>query len=157
MQTFLPFQSFEQSARSIDKKRCWKQVVEAKQILCVLRYDGVPQNWKESKGWIKQGWRNHPAVLMWKGYENALASYYNEFLDHCIKFHLINTSMESLTLVDRPTYPWWLGDENFHRAMRARLIVKDRNFYLSKFPNDEGFNNGMYWWPDMKTRTFKTI
>jgi len=54
-------------------------------------------------------------------------------------------------------WPWWLGMEEFHRAMRARLIEKDRDFYLPKFPNDEGYNDGKYWWPMMETKTFRTI
>ena len=157
MQTFLPFFSFEDSAASIDKKRCWKQVVEAKQVLCILHYEGVPSDWKQSKGWLKQGWRNHPAVLMWKGYEDALAIYYNDFLDYCLKVHKINTTMEKAQVINRPLYPWWLGEEKFHRAMRSRLIVKNEAFYLPKFPNDKGFNDGMYWWPDMTKKTFKTI
>ena len=54
-------------------------------------------------------------------------------------------------------YPWWLGNENFHRAMRARLIEKDYNFYFNKFPNDYGFNEGLYLWPDNDTKKFKII
>lgn len=30
MQTFLPFPDFLESAKALDKKRCWKQVVEAR-------------------------------------------------------------------------------------------------------------------------------
>ena len=48
-------------------------------------------------------------------------------------------------------------NENFHRAMRARLIEKDRNFYLPLFPEDDGFNNSKYFWPVMETKTFRII
>ena len=33
MQTFLPYENFLESAKVLDKKRCWKQVVEANQII----------------------------------------------------------------------------------------------------------------------------
>jgi hypothetical protein len=94
---------------------------------------------------------------MWVGYEKKLANYYNVFLEHCITVHKINTTMGKLNIVTPPELPWWLGDESFHRAMRSRLIVKDKEFYLPKFPDDEGFNDGMYWWPVMETKTFRII
>ncbi len=51
MQTFLPYESFDESTMVLDKKRCWKQVVEAAQIIDVL----------EGR---RTGWANHPAVKM---------------------------------------------------------------------------------------------
>ena len=36
MTTFLPYPDFLQSAQVLDKKRCWKQFVEAKQITDTL-------------------------------------------------------------------------------------------------------------------------
>ena len=62
MQTFLPYPDFAKSAACLDNKRLNKQIVECKQILMALS--------GESKGW-----RNHPAVLMWKGCECCLAGY----------------------------------------------------------------------------------
>jgi len=94
---------------------------------------------------------------MWVGYELLLANYYNIFLDHCLKVHKIKTTMEKLIIKTTPVLPWWLNDETFHRAMRARLIEKDKDFYLPKFPNDEGYNDGKYWWPVMESKTFKII
>ena len=157
MQTFLPYENYLKSAEVLDKKRCWKQVVETKQILCILHYEAVPDEWKENKSWISQGWKNHPAVQMWVGYELSLANYYNVFLDHCLNVHNINTTMQKVIIKTPPVLPWWLNNEPFHRAMRARLIVKDKDFYLPKFPNDEGYNNGMYWWPVMEDKTFRII
>jgi hypothetical protein len=61
MQTFLPYKDFKKSAKVLDNKRLGKQRVEAFQILNILL------------GRTKtKGWRNHPAVLMWKGHSNAL-------------------------------------------------------------------------------------
>lgn len=64
MQTFLPSPSPMTSARILDNKRLNKQILECYQILNVL-------SGKSPTG----GWRNHPAVLMWKGYERGLWQY----------------------------------------------------------------------------------
>ena len=62
MQTFLPYPDFNLSARVLDDKRLGKQRVESMQIYksCVLD---------------DYGWKQHPAVKMWKGYETALLMY----------------------------------------------------------------------------------
>jgi hypothetical protein len=147
MQTFLPYEEFYTSAIVLDKKRCWKQVVETVQILDVL----------EDK---KVGWVNHPAVQMWVGYNDALKCYFNDFLKICKEKHNINTKYKKLYIripLYLMDYPWWLGNEDFHRAMRARLIEKKPDFYKPLWPEDEGFNGGKYLWPNNETKTFKII
>jgi hypothetical protein len=64
MQTFLPSANATVAASMLDSKRLNKQILECYQILNVLS--------GKSKG---GGWRNHPAVLMWKGYEKGLWKY----------------------------------------------------------------------------------
>jgi hypothetical protein len=64
MQTFLPYQDFEEVALALDSKRLNKQILECYQILNVL-----------SNPRPDAGWRNHPAVKMWRGYEVALFNY----------------------------------------------------------------------------------
>ncbi len=54
MQTFLPYPDFAESARVLDNKRLGKQRVEVLQILNVLTDS------------TRKGWRNHPAVAMWR-------------------------------------------------------------------------------------------
>ena len=201
MQTFLPYSDLQKSAESLDKKRAWKQVVEAKQILGLI--DHVDKNEffildikKLEKRGIYDQFKhlplyssvkkdhykliphiNHPAVKMWVGHNNLLKHYFNVFLQHCLKVHKINTKMEfynckysygcdgklnvnigilDIVLKDNEL-PWWFGQEQFHRSHRARLIEKDREFYLPKFPEDEKFNDGKYWWPVMESKTFKII
>jgi hypothetical protein len=146
MQTFLPYKSFEESANVLDKKRCWKQVVETAQIISVL----------EGK---TTAWQNHPAVQMWVWYTPALKYYFNCFLEVCLLKHKINTKYEMFDLPKIIRFPWWLGNGVFHRAMRARLIEKDESFYLPLFPNDKDFNDGKYAWPvsDGKIKKFKII
>jgi len=154
MQTFLPYANFIYSALVLDKKRCWKQVVEAKQIISVLSHlEECPKD--------KAAWMNHPAVKMWEGCIPALKLYYNAFLNVCLECHLINTKFEYYPItpfdIMEDEYPWWFGNVEFHRAMRARLIEKDRDFYLPLFSLDENYNEGKYWWPVMETKTFRTI
>src|SRR5215210_4461763 len=62
MQTFVPYSDFESSARALDTKRLGKQRVEVIQIVRALTVPGY-------------AWSAHPAVLMWKGYEEALGRY----------------------------------------------------------------------------------
>ena len=62
MQTFVPFADFVASARSLDAKRLGKQRVEVIQIVRALTVPGY-------------AWSQHPATLMWKGYEEALGRY----------------------------------------------------------------------------------
>ena len=157
MQTFLPYLNIEKSAAVLDEKRCWKQAVEAKQILCVLRASNLPADWKKSKSYIKQKYKNHSAVKMWKGYETTLKHYYNIFLKRCKEELKINTKLVYLEGEFIVNVPWWFGEEKFHRSHRARLIKKNREFYLDKFPGDEGFNNGECFWPVNETKNFRVI
>ena len=146
MQTFLPYRDFLESAKILDYKRLGKQRVECKQIINIL--DGITPNAQ---------WRNHPAVKMWAGYTDALKEYANT----CIKEWIDRGYNNTMLLYETPkdiVYPWWLGNEDFHRAMRSRLIVKMPEFYLDKFGHvDENFNEGKYFWPVNETKTWRII
>ena len=144
MQTFLPYPDFQQSAQILDYRRLGKQRLEAHQIIQILLY-------KKSTGWS-----NHPAVKMWKDYEDSLCGYYNEILTEWILRGYKN-NMSPIITNNKIINPWWLGNENFHRAMRSRLIEKNPEYYLPKFPNDKEFNNSKYLWPNNQTKTFKII
>lgn len=151
MQTFLPYPDFKKSASILDYKRLGKQRLENYQILKILL--GNKNN--------KKGYHNHPAVLMWEGYELFLAQYYNAIIEEWVwRGYNNNMGLIDINLVLRTNdliIPWWFNQPKFHRSHRARLIEKDRDFYIIRFPNDEGFNNGKYFWPDNKTKTFKII
>ena len=152
MQTFLPYANFEKSFQVLDMKRLGKQRVEAMQILNVL-----------SGKQTTKGWNNHPALLMWEGYENALELYHDYSILEWKKRGYKNTMEYKVFKSDTPEYehipemPWWFGLKKIHRSHRSRLIAKDPQFYLPIFPDDEGYNDGKYWWPDNKTKTLKLI
>ena len=116
MNTFLPYLSFARSAKCLDRRRLGKQRLEARQILATLRRGG--------------GWRHHPAVRMWRGYEAALARYMNACIREWIRRGYRNT-MRLARTGGKPRMPPWLGDQAFHSAMRSNLLRKDP--YYSRF------------------------
>jgi len=147
MQTFLPYSDFKKTFSVLDYRRLGKQRVEAMQILNVL------ENKQKTNGW-----RNHPAVLMWRGYEDALKLYHNDCIKEWIKRGYNNTmEFKKHKKIDKIKFPWWLGNEDFHRSHRSRLIEKDENFYLEKFPGDKNFNSSKYLWPVNESRTWRII
>jgi hypothetical protein len=137
MQTFLPYQDFERSARALDVKRLGKQRVEAIQVVRALTRPGY-------------GWANHPAALMWKGYEEALGRYgvtccdvWVElgFGDTCAATIRVDLASAGVTgirsqdeLAEAGALPGWLGDEDFHLSHRSALVRKDPDHYRDRFP-----------------------
>lgn len=104
MQTFLPYTSFTESVRALDRQRLGKQRVEAWQILQTLTGEST-------------GWAHHPAVLMWRGFERALCAYGITVCDEWIRRGYQDTMRErfafALQTFIGPTTPPWLGDEDF--------------------------------------------
>lgn len=116
MQTFLPYPDFERSAAALDYRRLGKQRIEAYQILQTL------QNPEQ------RSWRNHPAVRMWRGYEDALRVYMNAMIREWVRRGYRNTMLLVPTPADPPMPPW-LGNPAFHASHRANLLRKDPAFY----------------------------
>ncbi|SBT63988.1 hypothetical protein GA0070622_0956 [Micromonospora sediminicola] len=137
MQTFLPYPDFLASARTLDQKRLGKQRVETIQVLRGLTRPDY-------------GWRNHPAVKMWAGYEEALTRY---GLDMCAVWcepgradtcaatlatdlatacgiAVIRTQDE---LASTGELPPWLGRDDLHRSHRSSLLRKDPAHYAPLF------------------------
>ncbi len=133
MQTFLPYPSFYDVAQTLDDKRLGKQRVEGLQIINVIttpNYIG--------------GWMNHPAVNMWRGYENALKMYTNAIITEWKRRGYQNTMQ--LYEVETPVLlPWWLGDERFHNSHKSNLLRKFPEYYRQfdwNVPDDLP-----YFWP----------
>ena len=116
MQTFLPYSDIKKSIECLDWRRLGKQRVESMQIHNILT--GKTQT---------KGWRNHPAVLMWSGFENALAVYMNTAITHWIDRGYNNT-MKLIEVVDYQLPPWF-GDQKFHDSHKSNLLRKDFDFY----------------------------
>jgi hypothetical protein len=146
MQTFLPHPNFKKTAKLLDYRRLGKQRVEAWQILNTLRKieQGVTTITTKTGKVRKLGWTNHPAVLMWKGYESALTAYYNTMIREWVARGYNNT-MEIIQEDKNIVYPKWLGDKDFHGSHRANLLRKDHEFY-SKYGWSES-SDLPYIWP----------
>jgi hypothetical protein len=115
MQTFLPYPDFKKSLQALDYRRLGKQRVEAYQIIRAIKYGG--------------GYRNHPAVKMWRGHINALKLYYNLSLDEWAERGYRN-NMRKMPIRGKIAYPQWFGRKNFHAAHRSNLLRKDLIFYV---------------------------
>ncbi|GLY47411.1 MSMEG_6728 family protein [Lentzea sp. NBRC 102530] len=155
MQTFLPYPDFAASARVLDRSRLGKQRVEALQVHRALVVPG-------------HGWRHHPAVKMWVGYEEALVRY---GLDVCAEWRsqgfrdtceatmradlaratgvvLVRTQDELAAAGDLPP---WLGYDEVHRSHQSALVRKDPAHYRRFFPAVP--DDLPYVWPPTLTRT----
>lgn len=108
--TFVPYDDVHKCARELDWRRLGKQRVEAYQI------------WRCLKGYTR-GWRNHPAVKAWEGYECALAVYCNAMIHEWVLRGYRNT-MSFLPHGERPDFPWWWGWMPVHMSHRAALNRK---------------------------------
>lgn len=118
MQTFLPLPDFAATAGVLDDTRLGKQRVEAYQIVRSL--DGVTQ-----------GWRHHPAVKMWRGYEGALVQYGLAVCLEWTRRGRADTVHDKLLVHGRPAteLPPWFGDEALHASHRSNLLRKDPDWY----------------------------
>ncbi|MGW7432225.1 MSMEG_6728 family protein [Streptomyces sp. NPDC054861] len=138
MQTFLPYPGFTESAAVLDPRRLGKQRVEALQVFRGLTVPGY-------------GWRRHPAVRMWAGYEEALVRYgldvcgvwtAEERPDTCAATMMADylawrpraVVREQGDLAADGELPPWLGDPAFHRSHQSALLRKAPELYHAHFP-----------------------
>ncbi|MBM2623273.1 MSMEG_6728 family protein [Actinoplanes sp. LDG1-06] len=147
MQTFLPYADFVASAKVLDQKRLGKQRVETVQVLRGLVTPGY-------------GWRHHPAVKMWRGYEEGLVRYGLDTVEVWTATGRADTTAATL-LIDLGTttdirtqeelaavgeLPPWLGDPDLHRSHQSALLRKDAEFYRPLF-GPEVPDDLPYVWP----------
>ncbi len=143
MQTFLPYPSFVASAAALDDRRLGKQRVETFQILRALVFPSY-------------GWKNHPAVAMWRGFTPALVGY---GLAVCAEWERrghpdavaasllafsggVAPDLAGLRLEGK--LPPWLGDPAVHTSHRASLLRKDPEQYAGLVDTDPELP---YVWP----------
>lgn len=140
MQTFLPYRSFADSAKVLDRQRLGKQRVETLQIMKALV--------------TGEGWVHHPVTKMWRGYEYTLMSYQRAICDEWTSRGYNDSCLEKTEELfnqlpeDRrsPRVPPWLGLKKFHSCHRANLLRKSPTHYTQyKWPEQpkEG-----YWYPE---------
>jgi hypothetical protein len=150
MQTFVPFNNFEDSAAVLDNKRLNKQLLEGRQIYKIL-----------ASNQLKGAWVNHPAVKMWRGHDNALFDYLRVIKDECL-YRNIQTEKNWNALTEMHEWNWhrgdnivmppWWGDNKVHQSHRNNLYRKDPEHY-AEFVNDKFIaccDKCNYWWPTHK-------
>lgn len=148
MQTFLPYVDFKHSARVLDRARLGKQRVECKQILDVLH--------GRSRGPV-----NHPAIVMWRGYERALLDY-----GFTMAFEWQGRGYEDnmrailngcyMALISAPyRRPHWLGDQRVHSSHRASLLHKMPEHYRQFRWKEEAKLH--YFWPGPKEEATQNV
>lgn len=138
MQTFLPYADFEKTVKCLDYRRLGKERLEAMQIHKIIT--GTVEPGKNGR----IAWLSHPCVKMWRGYENALATYHNFCIYEWIDRGYKNT-MEVIHYDGTMKCPPWIGDERFHSSHRQTLLFKNFEWY-SQF----GWNEKPkyeYFWP----------
>lgn len=148
MQTFHVYEVFSETAKILDRQRLGKQRVEAKQILSALLYEP------------NSSWRNHPAVLMWRGHEFYLSNYgvfmCEEWIRRGYKDNLLPWFSEhTRKLSDKKAhnaYPPWITPpgncEQLIRSHRSSLVRKNPAHYRKYFPDVP--DNLPYYWPVTK-------
>lgn len=137
MQTFLPYTSYSRCAEVLDNKRLGKQRVECLQILNALLDPS-------------KGWKHHPAVKMWRGYERELIDYgivmcqawLGRGFDDTCQGKIMSFLPE--TTEDSHRCPSWL-DDNLCLTHQSNLVRKDPAFYGPLFPGVP--DNLEYLWP----------
>lgn len=137
MQTFLPYKDFAASAKVLDMRRLGKQRVETLTILATLL--------KQSS--IGHDWSNHPAVVMWRGYEGALFRYgmticqewesrgYQDGTQGRL-VELMSAAINLGKVQDRMALqPYWLGVAGFHLSHQSNLVRKEPEIYRKEWPD----------------------
>ena len=132
MQTFLPYPNFAKSAACLDYRRLGKQRLEAYDIFGILTDFKDTDHTDKQKAYLAKRYPNHPAVLMWDGYEGGLVLYgwkialewasrgYNDTYES--KFYSLLEGMDT-------TLPPWHRNEQFHSRHRSMLLGKDPEHY----------------------------
>jgi len=137
MQTFLPYPSFQASAKALDWRRLGKQRLEARQIILTLCG-------------CSNGWTSHPAVKMWEEHQGCLCLYLHAIIqewtsrgyknitqtvqphkdDDLAILHVDFSPKEGIDIACHGLKPPpWLGKRAFHASHRSNLLRKDPVWY----------------------------
>ena len=136
MQTFVPYDDFVKSATVLDMRRLGKQRVEVIQILNALTG-------------VSAGWRNHPAVKMWRNHEAFLCAYGIAICNEWTSRGYKDTCGEKIENVLKGLNrffiaPNWWGGE-IHKTHRSKLLSKYPEHYRQYWPDDR--DDLDYYWP----------
>ena len=162
MQTFLPYKDFIQTAKVLDYRRLGKQRVEALQIHNIITGK------QKTNGWV-----NHPAVNMWRGYPEALALYHDSMIHEWVArgyknsmAYLSPKASQSGVFYPNVDYrlpsghhrlsegkatiqlPSWVSDQALHQQYKTLLLQKDYQFYKAFWPTPINYKEHEFIWPN---------
>lgn len=149
MNTFLPLADFRKSAEVLDPRRLNKQRLEVVQML-----DALHELTPAEGGWAPKSVASHPATLMWRGHEPALAEYgltmcevwiergyhSSHKCEDRLRFHLDAATSGEFSMEK----PYWFGEVNFHLMHQAVLLRKDPAWYRQYFSDADDTIKAFY-------------
>ena len=122
MQTFFSEDTVETSLKVLDYRRLGKQRVEGYRILRTLTG-------------LSTGWKQHPAVKMWRGFEPALLDYTLTACELWVHRGYCDTLADKLfeefgDLIDEPiVYPPWVQNRKVIDSHKAMLFHNNPKSY----------------------------
>jgi len=145
MQTFITSFDMIENAKNLDYRRLGKQRVEALQIL------------RTCLG-LTDGWKYHPAMKSWKGYEPFLLKVYLKAIMEeweargykNIKCNSMRDEVAEIIGKSPPVMPPWIT-KRLILSHKSNLVRKDPEFYSERFP---GIPDDIpYAWDEVKRAT----
>lgn len=132
MQTFLPYEDFEQTAAVLDRSRLGKQRVETLQLLKALTTGGA--------------WSKHPCARQWSSHLDWLVAYGVAVCNEWLKRGYKDTCLDKILAYNcgSTAKPWWLGHKAYHLSHQSNLLRKLPSHYSSYFTVRDDLG---YLWP----------
>jgi pyrimidine dimer DNA glycosylase len=101
--------------------------------------------WDNGRGVIEpytpKGWRTHPVVLMWRGFEPVLDDYQRAVCAEWVRRGFRDTCSVKTTglllesgVARSVGAPAWLGHPPLHLSHQSNLVRKDPAIYAERFP-----------------------
>lgn len=124
--TYMPHDSFQESLKALTLDDLCQQVLDAERILLALTIDNTTE-WEY----------NHPAVEMWRGYEEALFEYLLDAKEEAnsrgiyVDTSKWNDAFQRYYIFSRPQIVWpdWAEDHILNKAHRQRLFLNNPDGY----------------------------
>lgn len=123
MNTFMPYNDYVKVGYCLDPKRLRSQANESLVIWKMLT--GNTQDWKNP-----DAWKNHPAVLQWRGHEDNLLYYHESMVAEIrsregVRYKVVE-EFDSKTINNKPE---WVFNEEVKIMHRALLLYKEPKWY----------------------------
>ena len=117
MQVFLPYKDYVKSAKVIDNKRLWKQILEADGIIRIITGE-------------RTGYANHPVTKLWYDYPKQLKQYRDILIEEWFSRRL--TTPPKIHKPKKVTYPPFVTPK-FCRSHKDILLNKNKEHYSKYF------------------------